>query len=245
MSSVLGINKDNLTFKFCDNNLVRMEFDGAHGKKVKNITFDQFIEAVLNSKDTVKTKDKTEQHSEELKSSDIYPNGQGLHVVQIKDNGIGKKVIVLKRDAIPFNITYYKDEYKNCGLPILLFGIVIVGNKLRTLYVTAIKNYLVTNKTELFQYPFSNVNKYNGRVCLGTNNVLSYDIDTLFKTRSIPNIFLSMPNNDDGYNAAGISNNSHMQQRQLLKVLEGKEFNNDWLVSKNGTTYAEWFNLID
>lgn len=112
------------------------------------------------------------------------------------------------------------------GMPNLLFVFYVEKNRIVATKIACLKTiHPIYNKTELFKYPFSNVN-WNGSPCWGSTLMpkINRAVDLDIAVRS----FLSMEKNYDLYRQG--ANADHMEYRELLKYLQGKEFDDNLLV---------------
>lgn len=222
---------DNTIIKFTDENNVTIESRTETGTELRYISFNDFAQAILAANNKVKFE------SAEVIDSPILTVGYGISTVQTRDYSTGSKTIILVREPMPMDILYFDNIYKSVGMPRLLFSIKIYKNIIQSVRVMALKDSIIKEDTQLYEYPFSNVSRVSGNICFGLNKISSIDIPNLTALHSIPDMFLSMPNNNDnyGHNLSGLS------YRPLLEELSYKDFNNDWLEPSN-RTYRDWFN---
>lgn len=220
---------DNTVIRFTDENNVTIEINTDKGTEVRYLTFDSFSKAIIAANQQIKLE------SIDVVESPIFTVGDGISTVQTRDYNTGSRTVILVREARPMDITYFDDVYKNVGMPRLLFAIKIYKNVIQTVKVMAVKDFIIKEDTELYEYPFSNVSRGSGNVCFGMNRISSIDIPSLTALHSIPDMFLSMPNNNDSYG----HNLSGLAYRPLLEELVDKPFNNDWLEPAH-KSYKDW-----
>lgn len=128
--------------------------------------------------------------------------------------------IVIKVLSGHFDITYYDTFYLAFPLPTMLFGFTISsGGHISTKKLIVVGEGVLGNESRLYHYPFSNVNQYNSDICTGRNRL--FDIQELRQLGSLPYYILSIPNNDDYFNAK--YNRQGMGYRELLEYLKDKE----------------------
>lgn len=116
----------------------------------------------------------------------------------------------------------YHDVRMEVGHPRLLFAIYTNNNGVTEVRLAALKGTKpLSETTELFRYPFSNVFK-DGKVCWSDYHDLAID--------TIPTFFLSAPNNSH------LGNNTY----ELYQEFQNKDFNED-LLEPLGFTLEYWF----
>jgi hypothetical protein len=221
---------ENAIIKFTDENNVTVEFKTENGNEVRYISFNDFAQAILAANQQVKFE------AIDVVDSPIFTVGHGISTVQTREYSTGSRTVILVREPMPMDITYFDDVYKNVGIPRLLFGIKIYQNIIQSVRIMAIKDFIIKENTPLYEYPFSNVSRGTGNVCFGMNRVSSIDVTHLTALHSIPDMFLSMPNNNDNYG----HNLSGLDYRPLLERLSDKPFDDNWLEPAK-KTYKEWF----
>ena len=116
------------------------------------------------------------------------------------------------------DITYMSTTYEHFPLPRLLFGFRLESSgriSAVNLGVPALGK--LTEKTPMFAYPFSNVNRF--LLCTGANSLPR--IPVLQSLQNLPGFIVSMPDNDDyfheQYNRLGLGH------RDLLEHLRDKD----------------------
>ena len=224
---------DNTLIRFTDENSVTVEVNTETGTEIRYLSFNDFAKAILAANQQIN------MDTAEVIDSPIFPVGYGVSTVQTRELSTGARIVVLVRDAMPADITYHNDKFKKVGIPKLLFGVKIFQNIIQSVKIMAVKDFIIKEDTKIFEYPFSNVSKCSGNVCFGMNRVSSIDVSSLTALHSLPDLFLSMPNNDDNYG----HNLSGLAYRPLLKALVNKSFKKEWLEPSN-RTYKDWFESI-
>lgn len=182
--------------------------------------------------------------------SDILPGDSLISTIQVKEMpSSNSKWYVLLREQKPVNIkltTYVSKEksektFKNVAMPKTLYAIKVCNNKCVSLRIGCVKNGSINNSTTIYKYPYSNVFDTNS-VCLGANMLNDFLIADLSNIVMIPEMFLSMPNNNDGYSG---SNSSGLKYDELLECFENSTFDEDILVeSYNTPTYKDFINKL-
>ena len=118
------------------------------------------------------------------------------------------------------DFTYHDTEYLNFPIPRLVFAFkyLRLEKKVAESLVCVVRDEQLTPDTQLYRYPFSNVN-VNGSICLG-NNALPLYKDPV-RLHTLAAYILRMPNNDDHYSRN--HNRLHAEYRDLLEQMKGKE----------------------
>ncbi|WP_066297494.1 hypothetical protein [Bacillus sp. FJAT-29937] len=101
------------------------------------------------------------------------------------------EVVVIDVPKGRHNIKYHDVQYKDVGHPRLLFIFNVKEGRIRSIRIVAVKDKILSENTQLYRYPYSNVHD-SGGVCWSYSQ---YHIDQLEKLQHIPYIFLSTPNN--------------------------------------------------
>lgn len=132
-----------------------------------------------------------------------------------------------------FDITYYKDVFKDFHMPNLLFYFSINKNKIVKSKVFAVKDKIdeITDDTILYRYPFGNVFT-GGNICWGTNVLPK--ITSPLQLKGIPYMFINSPTVDDLY-----PKYKDMTQRELLMDLQNKKFG-VYDILQEDTTYEKF-----
>ena len=204
---------NDITIKFLSNNTVQVVHEANLGKKTKIITFDEFVASILAAK--------SDSSIMESVDSPVLPVTKNIGTLQHRKLSNGAEFVILVRDAGQFDINYVGQMFKKCGIPKLIFAIKILNNVIQTVFVVAVKDYVVSEESEIFCYPFSNAAAGNsGRICYGANKVSSVDIQSTVMLHSVPDMFLSMENNNDAYG----QNLSGLEYRPLLESLKDSTY---------------------
>lgn len=225
---------NNITVEFTDEHMVKITHKADNGKQVRYIEFNEYVKALSSA---VK---QTDYGDVEVKDSPILPQFKDVSTIMHRELSTGSQYLVLVREPKPFDITYFESKFNKVGIPKLIFGVKIYSNIIQEVYVVAVKDKIITEKTKIFHYPFSNVSGSNGHICFGGNRISNINVKSLTGLHSVPRMFLAMPNNNDSYG----HNKSGLQYRPLLEALEGKKFKEGWLkpLEQGNTqvTYEEW-----
>jgi len=129
----------------------------------------------------------------------------------------GNRYVTIVVDEQKSDITYEKTLYEGFPLPRLIFGFYIdKSGRIYSVNLGVIAKGKVTPETKMYHYPFSNVGGFN--LCTGGNSFPK--ITSLHQLCGIPNYILSMPNNNDRYEAS--HNKLRLEFRALLEHLKDK-----------------------
>ncbi|HBF76919.1 MULTISPECIES: hypothetical protein [Clostridium] len=221
--------ENNITIEIGEEKLNKIKIYTDSGIETKYISLDELMK-MIESASTM------EEEKEEFIESPIFPQFSGISTIQYRESQTSQ-VYIIKKEACRMDLTYFGDKFNNVGIPTLLFKILVYNNSIKGVELVAVKDAVITEHTPLFKYPFSNVFD-NTSVCLGANNIAALDISETAFIYRIPNLVLSLENNNDAYNNA---NNTGLALRELLNKLSNNDFNNDWLKPLN-MDYSKWAN---
>lgn len=131
--------------------------------------------------------------------------------------GKQRQVVFLHFKCCYMNITYEKTRYEDFPIPDLVFAVVCTsGLRVEKCKLTVVEQGILSPKSKLFHYPFSNVNGYD--ICVGANPFPEYK--SLHTMATLPYYILSQPNNDDYFR--NIYNRVKYGYRELLEHLKDK-----------------------
>ena len=219
---------------FTQNNEIEVTTTYSNGtKNIKNISTDDLFKAILSSVEKDNKCDCT--------PTPTLPNNEALGIITLKHVTFsdGREIVFILKKAHRCDIQFYEDVFKDVGIPSLIFAITLSKGQFRKASVLAVKDKNITDDTQLYHYPFSNVG-YNGGICFGRNHMITFDYKRLTNLQGFPDMFLSMPNNNDQY---GGKNNSGLEYRPLLKELSGKDFPDEYL-KLSDYNFINWSNMI-
>lgn len=130
----------------------------------------------------------------------------------------------------------FNDKPLMLGFPRLILKYVVVGNRIHRLNIVATKETgAITEDTELYYFPYSNVHHESGSVCMGMNAFPN--IEYVSQVEKMHILFFSSPFGTD-YGAMALG----MDLSKLLKEFEDKSFNDDLLIPMT-KTFSEFFLL--
>lgn len=215
-----------------EDNLIKVKQEENNKTSIKYITFDKLAELIISTKNN--------KEDTSIYETPLLPANKNTYTIQYKQLSSGAEIYYIVKEKCNIDITYFDTIYKNVGIPKLIFAVKVYEEVIRDVYTVAVKDKVIHEDTALYHYPFSNVSTGNGHICFGSNKISSIKITSPIMLHSIPDMFLSMPNNNDNYG----NNTSNMEYRMLLESLQDKEFNDDYLMCMN-KTYKEWFQKIN
>lgn len=228
--TVIEIDKDN----YCKITIT----DESGVKRNKNVTYDILL-SLMNAATSEEEFDNTGCN---VILSDILPGDDMISTIQVKEILSSKsKWYVLLRERKPADTKLGKVTYKNVAMPRTLYAIKVCNNKCVSLRIGCIKNGPILMDSPIYKYPYSNV--FDTRsVCLGGNSINDFLLSDLSNIVMIPEMFLAMVSNKDGYNG---SNNSGLEYGELLELMSNAKFDDKILVeSFNTPTYKDFIDKL-
>jgi len=114
------------------------------------------------------------------------------------------------------DIQYHNTKYQRFPIPRLVFGFQLSGNKIFGVNLGVIGKGELSEDTEMYHYPFSNVSGF--RMCTGSNKLP--DIKKITSLANLPYYIMSIPDNDDQYHSS--NNKLNLGHRELLEHLKDK-----------------------
>ncbi|WP_337020134.1 hypothetical protein [Oceanobacillus massiliensis] len=172
-------------------------------------------------------------HSASIKKEEtpMLPRGCIKHVTTI-----GGYEVFIDVPKQQWKITYGNNPVF-LGFPRLVFKYVLEGNRITSLYVVAVKGRSsITGDTQLFHFPFANVDHVNAKVCMGTNQFP--EVDDIVSLDMMHLLFFSAPFGDD-YNASTLLSTPN---GMLIREFEGKDFGDD-ILRPYKQTFNQFFEL--
>lgn len=146
----------------------------------------------------------------------------------------GREYFVLECDKANWDFEYHGTIFKNVGVPKHLFLITLQQQTIIDTKLVTVKDNFVLPESIVYRWPYSNVFQ-SLVVCWGTASlpVIEYP----YQLSCIPRFFFSQGNTDCSYYGA---NSSGLQYRELLDSLQGKEFNDEYLVPHKGYRFKNF-----
>ena len=224
-----------------ENNACKITIENSDGlKSIKYLSFTNTLNLLNASmRESAEDNDLT---IGEIKLSTIFPGDNIISTIQIKElvNSNATWYILL-REGVSANFKYKNKVYNNVAMPKTLFAIKVFNDRCCNIKIAAVKTNRITNDTTIYRYPFSNV--FDTRnVCLGSNTFSDFDLNGIQNLSMIPEMFLAMTNNNDGY---GGSNKSDFEYEELLELLSESTFDNNILrESYTSKTYNDFIKSL-
>lgn len=212
--------KDELVIRILENGEIMVE-DMENGVKgVKKVSPETFLDCVRNS---IRTN---------VVNSGILPEGTFSFTV----NGHGERRVCAEFLSDRCDIVYEKTEYKDFPLPRLVFGFNLNRERITNVDIGVADTGMLTPKTDLFVYPFSNV--FGFRMCLGMNRLPN--IKSFHQLKGCMYFIMSMPNNNDNYQRGRTK--LDLELRNLFETLRDKplEYYYTDVLIPSGKTLADF-----
>lgn len=153
------------------------------------------------------------------------------------------KRIFMEIPAHRRTVYYHEAVIEDIPYPTLIFGISVklVQEKyvVHGVYIAAVEEtFNLSEATELFHYPFTNVSDSNSKVCWGTQKLPEFD--AISQLSSIPELFFNTPNSDSYY---GSPYNTNLTFRELIEEIKGKSFPDKYLKPKR-MNLKQWIDTV-
>lgn len=223
--------RNSMIVKFTSDNAVEIVQEDFTGKSIKNLTFDEFAQCIIDAKEN-----REEEKLGESVRTGLLPANSSVKTIEVIENKEAKKITyIVQKDIANISITYYDDKFKIKSLPTMLMAIRVTNGHFSEAKVCMVTDKRITYNTKLYRFPLANVFS-DTRICWGRNRLSELDLNQYSDVSKIPGMFLTMPFNDHNYHGA---NTSKLEFRKLLEYLEKNNFDKKWLVPL-GTTYDQW-----
>ncbi len=132
------------------------------------------------------------------------------------------------------DIWLFDEKVEGVAFPALLFGFVISDTVIVTRKVVAVKDFVLTEETELFHYPYSNVYE-DAKACWdGLPNITEAR-----QLATMPELFFGSPDTMH----LGARNTSGLGYRELLVANQFKPFPSGILMARKETLHSFWESL--
>lgn len=149
------------------------------------------------------------------------PVSSGLlppNIISVTGDDTGMRYAVVEYPYDTADITYMATKYPDFPLPRLVFGFSVESSgRLSKVKLGVPALGKLQPDTQMYYYPFSNVNRFS--LCTGTNALP--DIKSLQSLENLPGYILSLPDNDDHYQAE--NTRLGLGHRDLLEHLRDKD----------------------
>lgn len=118
----------------------------------------------------------------------------------------------------------YKGERHLVGFPRLVLNYSLYKNTIHSFKIAAVKeNGNINSDTEIYYFPYSNVEQNTGEVCMGLNTFP--EVNSLHQLEGMHHLFFSAPFGED-YGARAIGKSL----ADLFKLFKDKEFDDELLI---------------
>lgn len=192
--------KNELVIHIQENGEIFVE-DIANGVKgYKKVSPETFIDCV---KDSVRTN---------MITSGVLPAGTFSYSV----DGRGGRYVCVEFPSRYCDVVYENTEYKDFPLPRLVIGFHLNGENITSVNLGVPDEGMLTPKTRMFVYPFSNVGGF--RLCCGANKLPH--IKSPHQLTGVMYFIMSMPNNNDHYRTDRTK--LDLELRTLFETLKDK-----------------------
>lgn len=192
--------KDELVIHIQENGEIFVEDIENGVKGYKKVSPETFIDCV---KDSIRTN---------MITSGVLPAGTFSYAV----DGRGGRYVCVEFPSRYYNVVYENTEYKDFPLPRLVFGFHLNGENITSVNLGVPDEGMLTPKTRMFVYPFSNVGEF--RLCCGANKLPH--IKSLHQLTGVMYFIMSMPNNNDHYRTDRTK--LDLELRTLFETLKDK-----------------------
>lgn len=154
-------------------------------------------------------------------------------IVYAKNESGSRQRATMLLDKKQWEVRYGdENEIFTIGFPRMILQYLVVPSNEKNYKITEMRIFAVkddkkpiTDETQLFTFPYPNVNKSNGIVCWGQNARL--ELDSLVELERSFRWFVSAPFNEDH----GVRTSLGIQRfRVLLEKIRDKSFDDEWLL---------------
>ena len=129
------------------------------------------------------------------------------------------KRFVLWHPRLYADVSVYDTPYPHFPIPRLVFGFSLnQEGKASHCRIGVVADEIPTPETPMYYYPFSNVSRESGSLCVGANTLPIYKKP--HKAHNLPAFLLSIPNNMHYYSSS--NNKLGLEYRELMEHLKDK-----------------------
>ena len=144
-------------------------------------------------------------------------------------------IFVLWHPRLYADVSVYDTPYPHFPIPRLVFGFSLnQEGKASHCRIGVVADEIPTPETPMYYYPFSNVSRESGSLCVGANTLPIYKKP--HKAHNLPAFLLSIPNNMHYYSSS--NNKLGLEYRELMEHLKDKDpeyYYSDILIPKKET----------
>lgn len=146
-----------------------------------------------------------------------------------------ESIPLLMMGGLLIYIVPYDTPYPHFPIPRLVFGFSLnQEGKASHCRIGVVADEIPTPETPMYYYPFSNVSRESGSLCVGANTLPIYKKP--HKAHNLPAFLLSIPNNMHYYSSS--NNKLGLEYRELMEHLKDKDpeyYYSDILIPKKET----------
>lgn len=202
--------------------------------KVKYIEVDDLIDILKASKTVIKDKE-----AELLFRTPVLTSFNDVSTISYTVINNNVQYIILKKDEGPHDFAFGGEIIKQMNLPTLIFTFKIYDGMIMNGYVCCVKDTIVTEKSEVYYYPFGNV-YLDTHICFGGNNMSNHKICDYTQLHSMPSRFLLMPTSDTYTQKSRYK----METYKLCRHLANNKFDKEMLLEYNNFTFENYIKKI-
>lgn len=199
-------------------NTIQLEYSQKGVRRCKLVSHETLVESIKGSLER------------EIVTSGLLPPG----CIAYQAGSSGRLITTILHPERRADITYGGTDYPDFPLPRLVFKFEHQdGARIMRCWMGAVGEGLLTPKTPMYWYPFSNVSDHY-HLCTGGNPLPK--CKSLHTLDSLPYYIISMPNNNDHFSKS--RNKLKLEMRDLMELLKDKDpdyYYSDILVPNNNT----------
>ena len=190
----------------------------------KRIAFNDFVDAINRS---------VVENDNDYMELGAMPKGYYNGGISKEDSFFG----ILSVPERKYPAKYHEEGFL-IPYPSLVFRFTVKKKRLVDSVVYAVTDANITDKTELYYFPYANVYR-NGTICWGENNLPQ--IGCMEELQLLPELFFGSPYNDDLFQSQWLKHGIHGMYELMKRTSEMDRFPNEWLEPYSMTVG----NLID
>lgn len=142
-----------------------------------------------------------------------------LNTISVFQSDKGKQ-FTLWHPRLYADVSLYDTPYPHFPIPRLVFRFFLSNEgKVSDCRIGVVADEVPTPETVMYHYPFSNVSRGSGHLCVGANTLPIYKKQ--HKAYNLPAFLLSIPNNMHSYSKS--NNKLDMDYRELMEHLKDKD----------------------
>lgn len=142
-----------------------------------------------------------------------------LNTISVFQSDKGKR-FTLWYPKLYADVSLYDTPYPHFPIPRLVFSFSLSNEgKVSDCRIGVVEDETPTPETVMYHYPFSNVSRGSGHLCVGANTLPVYKKQ--HKAFHLPAFLLNIPNNMHSFSES--NNKLGMDYRELMEHLKGKD----------------------